>query len=374
MKTVSEKELEEQYFICRNLTSNKSFQTHLAMCRDNEENLYSLVIKEMDKKRADIYSVLSNMWNPYIAETYEVICVNSSDSSNYYVAITECVYAENSPEEECLTLTQYVHKLGPLKEKTALSICVQICEGLNEFHEKGFVHRDVKPDNIMISKYDIEDPQIKIIDFGGAKVERNIASVDTTVIGTLGYQAPESISSGTSNRSDIYSIGCILNFMLTGQEPGIIEYKGNHYIEAIIEKATNLDASYRYHNTSLFQKNLEHEIGKKFIDRIPFLRALPGFRTHTLWKKLIALICYITAPHLWIFCINSFGITGLLEIFFFYVIIPMIVGFNMGNLLRFFPKDLRKNNQLFLIIRTLIILVSIIGPVIVDYLILGGNV
>lgn len=254
-----------------------------------------------------------------------------------------------------------------------MSICTQICEGLTEFHKKGFVHRDLKPDNIMISKYDIEQPQIKIIDFGGAKRIDIYKYSDTTVIGTLGYQAPESLSSTTTKQADIYSIGCILNFMLTGHEPGISRYKGDHYIVNIIEKAANEDHSHRYADVTAMQKASEHELRVKLIDKIPVLRALPGFRTHTIWKEFIAEIFYVTMIYGVVACIDMFGFFELAEIFIFYILIPLILILNMGNLLRFFPNAVRKNNRLFLLIRTIGVLAAIFAPMVVEYIIGGSN-
>lgn len=192
---------------------------------------------------------------------------------------------------------------------------------------------------------------------------------DTTVIGTLGYQAPESLSSTTKKQADIFSIGCTLNFMLTGQEPGIIRYNKNHNIVSIIEKATNDDPSHRYDTVTSMKKALNHELGAKTIDRIPVLRAVPGFRTHTFWKEMVAALSYVSMIFIAVICIDLFGLSGLAEIFIFYVIIPLIIIFNMGDLLRFFPENIRQNNRLFLIIRMIIILFSVFAPILVDNII-----
>lgn len=369
MRVLTTEELHSEYLICKNLTPEKTYKTYMAMKEHSDGSFYTVILKEMDEKRARIYQALSNMWNPHVADTYDVFQVHDTACSNkqeLFIAVTEYVYAEGCPEEESLSLSRFISKYGPLEPAAALSVSIQICEGLKEFHKKGFVHRDLKPENIMIARYATDNPLIKLIDFGGAKYLNPDGRPDTTVIGTLGYQPPESLSSRTTNQADIYSIGCILNFMLTGQEPGICSYKGNHYIVSMIEKATNEDPSHRYASVSTMQKELEHELRTRPLDRIPVFRSLPGFRTHTLWKELTAALSYITMLYIAVFCIQTFGIWGLGEIFVFYIIVPLIVIFNMGNLLRLFPEDLRKNNRLFYMIRTAIILVSLVGPVWVD--------
>lgn len=373
MHNITEEELENQYIIYKNLTPDRQYSTYLAMKEHSDGSLFAVILKEMDEKRASVYNALSCMWNPYVADTYDVLNVtNSADPSrSRYIAVTEYVYAKGCQDEECLSLSQFVRKQGTLNEKTALSICMQICEGLAEFHKNGFVHRDIKPDNIMISQYDAEQPQIKIIDFGGAKHMSMYNISDTTVIGTLGYQAPESISSSTTNKADIYSIGCILNYLLTGQDPGIVQYKGNHYIVNIIEKAANQDPYHRYSTVTAMQKALSHELKERFPDNIPVLRAVPGFRTHTLWKETAAAISYVSMIFISVLCISMFGMRGLIEIFGFYIIVPLIAIFNMGNFLRIFPENIRKNNRVFIIIRTAVIIAAIIGPIVTDY-ITGG--
>lgn len=360
MRTITEQDFHSEFLIHKELSSGKQYRTFTAMTVHHDDTPITFVLKEMNEKRAAVYEALCSMWNPYIAETYEVIRIDDK-----YIVVTEYVCAEGS-DKETLTLSQYVKQQGALDKKAALSICIQICEGLEMFHKNGFVHRDLKPDNIMISSCTGDIPQIKIIDFGGAKAVDIRSLSDTTVVGTLGYQAPETISSFADNRSDIYSIGCILNFMLTGQEPGLERYNENHYITAIIEKAANEDPSHRYSDVIALKKALQHELGTHLIDRIPILRAMPGFRTHTLWKELLAAFSYISMIFIGVIASDKFGISGLLEIFVFYITVPLIAVFNMGNLLRFVPADIRRNNRSFMIFRVVVILFSTFAPIVVD--------
>ena len=363
MITMTEQEFSDKFLIHKELSAGKQYRTFTAMLDRPDDTPITVVLKEMNEKRAAVYEALRTIWNPYIAETYEVIKV-----AERYISVTGYVCA-NGSDKETLTLTEYVKVNGALDKQAALTVCVQICEGLEEFHKNGFVHRDLKPDNIMIWDCMGNIPNIKIVDFGGAKAVNMRDIPDTTVVGTLGYQAPETISSNATSRSDIYSIGSILSFLLTNKEPGIVQYSGDHYIAAIIDKTTNKDPSHRYADVTALKKALQHELGVHLIDRIPVLRALPGFRTHALWKELTAAFSYISMIFFAVAALDRFGISGFIEFFLFYIIVPLIVIFNMGDLLRFVPKSIRQNNRCFMIFKVAAVLLSTFAPIIVDNLI-----
>lgn len=363
MRTITEQEFLDKFLLHKELSSGRNYRTFTAMIDRPDDSPITVVLKEMNEKRAAIYEAMCTMWDPYIAETYEVIRINDK-----YIAVTEYICAEGC-DKETLTLSEYISQHGALDKAAALSVCVQICEGLEGFHKQGFVHRDLKPDNVMISDCTGNIPTIKIVDFGGAKAVDMRDPPDTTVVGTLGYQAPETISSSATNRSDIYSVGCILNYLLTGQEPGIARYGSDHYIAAIIEKATNEDPSHRYADVTALKKSLQHELGAHLIDRIPVLRALPGFRTHVLWKELLASFAYISMIFIGVAAFDKFGVSGFIEIFIFYFVVPLIVIFNMGNFLRFVPVTIRRSNQKYMLLRTAAVLFSTFAPIIVDNLI-----
>lgn len=121
-------------------------------------------------------------------------------------------------------LSDVVAHEGPLSPFDACQIAVEIAKGLEYANEEGMIHRDIKPQNIMV----LPDRSIKITDFGLAKLtlgnlDRDEGSLtyEGEVFGTPDYIAPEQIrdASGTDRRSDIYSLGCTLYFMLTGRPP-----------------------------------------------------------------------------------------------------------------------------------------------------------
>jgi serine/threonine protein phosphatase PrpC len=117
------------------------------------------------------------------------------------------------------TLGHLMHQVRPMPQADALKIASRICEALHYMHEHDVVHRDLKPDNIMICS----DGSIRIMDFGIAKMEsarRLTFGGFTPAMGTPDYMAPEQVKGKRGDaRTDIYSLGAILYEMLTGTVP-----------------------------------------------------------------------------------------------------------------------------------------------------------
>src|SRR5207244_4737614 len=115
-----------------------------------------------------------------------------------------------------------VMQAGSLQPDEALRIVPQVCDALQFAHDEGIVHRDVKPENILLDKRG----RVKIADFGIAKILGHNTGVYTLtapwqVVGTLHYMAPEQIDNPlkVDHRADIYSLGVVFYEMLTGQLP-----------------------------------------------------------------------------------------------------------------------------------------------------------
>src|SRR5262245_52344109 len=116
---------------------------------------------------------------------------------------------------------------GPLPTRKAVDYARQIAAGLAAAHDKGIIHRDIKPDNLFITS----DGRIKILDFGIAKLTRPgdersgttsspTATAEGMVVGTAGYMSPEQVrGEAVDARSDIFSVGTVLHEMLTGRPP-----------------------------------------------------------------------------------------------------------------------------------------------------------
>ena len=116
-----------------------------------------------------------------------------------------------------ITLKEFIERQGSLRWKDAVYFTIQILKGLQHAHDKGIVHRDVKPQNIMV----LSDGTIKVADFGIARFARNEQrTITDKAIGSVHYISPEQArGEKTDEKADIYSVGVMLYEMLTGQLP-----------------------------------------------------------------------------------------------------------------------------------------------------------
>ncbi len=140
--------------------------------------------------------------NPNIVNVYDV----GEDEGNNFI-VMELV--------EGITLKEYIAKKGKLSVREATSIAIQVCMGLAAAHDQGIVHRDVKPQNIIIST----DGKVKVTDFGIARAASS-NTISANAMGSVHYSSPEQVRGGYSDaRSDIYSLGITLYEMVTGRVP-----------------------------------------------------------------------------------------------------------------------------------------------------------
>ena len=116
---------------------------------------------------------------------------------------------------EGITLKEYISKKGKLTIKEATSIAIQVSMGLEAAHNRNIVHRDIKPQNIIIST----DGKVKVTDFGIARVASS-NTISTNAMGSVHYSSPEQVRGGYSDfKSDIYSLGITMYEMVTGRVP-----------------------------------------------------------------------------------------------------------------------------------------------------------
>ena len=140
--------------------------------------------------------------HPNVVNVYDV----GEDRGLYYM-VMELV--------EGITLKEYIDKKGRLSHKETISIAIQMCTGIGVAHAANIIHRDIKPQNIIISK----DGKVKVTDFGIAKATTS-NTISSNAMGSVHYTSPEQARGGFSDqKSDIYSIGITLYEMVTGQVP-----------------------------------------------------------------------------------------------------------------------------------------------------------
>ncbi|MFE5410322.1 Stk1 family PASTA domain-containing Ser/Thr kinase [Microbacterium sp. NPDC056569] len=131
-----------------------------------------------------------------------------------------------------ITLRELLREQRRLTVPQAVSILDAVLSGLAAAHRAGIVHRDVKPENVLLA----EDGRIKIGDFGLARATTANTASGAQLLGTIAYLAPELVTRGTADaRSDIYAIGIMLYEMLTGEQP----YKGEQPMQIAFQHATD---------------------------------------------------------------------------------------------------------------------------------------
>ncbi|MFD9005718.1 Stk1 family PASTA domain-containing Ser/Thr kinase [Streptomyces sp. NPDC059582] len=129
------------------------------------------------------------------------------------------------------TLRDVLRERGALQPRAALDILEPVLAALGAAHRAGFVHRDMKPENVLIG----DDGRVKVADFGLVRAVDTVTNTTGTVLGTVSYLAPEQIEQGTADpRVDVYACGVVLYEMLTGDRPhegdspAIVLYKHLH--------------------------------------------------------------------------------------------------------------------------------------------------
>ena len=124
-----------------------------------------------------------------------------------------------------------------------------VADALTVIHGAGYVHRDIKPKNIMIT----DDGDVKLIDFDAS---RAVGGTDDTVrLGTAGFAAPEQYVGTSDRRADVFALGVLLNVMLTGRHPSEVLPK-NYRARKIIEKATAMNPEMRFSGAEEFRRAL----------------------------------------------------------------------------------------------------------------------
>ena len=135
--------------------------------------------------------------------------------------------------------------------RQAKKIIAPLCDALTVLHENGLVHRDVKPDNVMLET----SGRVVLIDFNITRQLSAIKSKDTAVMGTVGYASPEQLGVTQSDaRTDIYALGVFLNVLITGKHPS--EQIADGKAGKIVRRCTNIHPNERYRTTQQLKASL----------------------------------------------------------------------------------------------------------------------
>lgn len=202
--------LADRYEIIEQIGTGGMADVYKAKC--HKLNRY-VAIKVMKSEFSQDKTFVSKFWaeaqsaaglvNPNVVNVYDV----GVENGIYYI-VMELV--------EGITLKKYIEKRGRLPYKEAVSIAIQVANGMDAAHKHNIVHRDIKPQNIIISK----EGKVKVTDFGIAKVASSATINTSASMGSVHYISPEQARGGYSDeRSDIYSLGITLFEMLTGTVP-----------------------------------------------------------------------------------------------------------------------------------------------------------
>lgn len=174
---------------------------HVAVKILKDEYLHNEEFRRRFRNESKAIAMLSH---PNIVRVFDV---NFSDTVQYIVM----EYIDG------ITLKEYIGQQGAVKWKETIHFTVQILRALQHAHDNGIVHRDIKPQNVML----LQDGTIKVMDFGIARFAReNGRTVADKAIGSVHYISPEQArGEQTDERTDIYSVGVIMYELLTGQVP-----------------------------------------------------------------------------------------------------------------------------------------------------------
>lgn len=201
--------LADRYEILEKIGTGGMSDVYKAKCHKLNRYVAIKVLKQefsentsfVSKFRVEAQAAASLM-HPNIVNVYDV-----GEEAGIHYIVMELV--------DGITLKKYIEKKARLSVKEAVSIAIQACMGIEAAHNNHIIHRDIKPQNIIISK----EGKVKVTDFGIAKAATS-NTITSNVMGSVHYTSPEQARGGYSDeKSDIYSMGITLFEMLTGRVP-----------------------------------------------------------------------------------------------------------------------------------------------------------
>lgn len=292
--------LQDRYEILEQIGSGGMSVVYKAKCHKLNRLVAIKVLKEEFSSDSNFVSkfkmeaqAAAGLSHPNIVSVYDVI-----DEGKLHYIVMELI--------EGITLKTYISKKGKLEVKESIGIAIQVAQGIAAAHEQHIIHRDIKPQNMIISR----DGKVKVADFGIARAV-SAQTLNSAAMGSVHYISPEQARGGFSDeRSDLYSLGITMYEMVTGRVP----FEGENTVaialahledamvppsvytpeipvslERIILKCTEKKPERRYASANEVIADLRKSLIQPdggFVDEVTDAKALEGKTVHISNKQL----------------------------------------------------------------------------------------
>lgn len=288
--------LQDRYEILEQIGSGGMSDVYKALCHKLNRLVAIKVLKEEFSSDQNFVSkfkmeaqAAARLSHPNIVNIYDVV-----DEGSLHYIVMELI--------EGITLKNYISKKGCLEAKEAIGIAISVAQGIAAAHEQGIIHRDIKPQNIIIAR----DGKVKVADFGIARAATS-QTLSATAVGSVHYISPEQARGGYSDiRSDVYSLGITMYEMVAGRVP----FQGDNTVtvalahledpitppstynenipiglENIILKCTEKKPEYRYGNMQEVIADLRKALVNPNGDFVQYNSAVDDSRTVVIGKS-----------------------------------------------------------------------------------------
>ncbi len=234
MMTYVEKNLSENFDNLGIIKENSVNKIELYRHKKTQKKLVKI---ESENRNENVFRKLIGTKSEYLPEIYDVC----------------------TAEEKTIILEEYIDgtslsdisEHNGIKKEEAIKYAVDICDALSVLHSFNIVHRDVKPENVIINK----DGKAVLIDLGISRFVTGVKKKDTNKLGTVNYAAPEQFGVAESTfATDVYAVGTLINFLILGVYPSVKIPKG--LLGIIVKKCTSTQIYSRYQNINRLKRYL----------------------------------------------------------------------------------------------------------------------